>query len=104
MIFLTEVQMHELNKIVIPKIKAEWEDLAYCMRYEPKDVESFRADSQDVKQRCKKLLFNWITTDHGPKPKNYQTLLNHIEEVDDLVNESEVIKKELIKGRHEQCS
>ena len=96
--------MHELNKIVIPKIKAEWEDLAYCMRYEPKDVESFRLDSQDVKQRCKKLLFNWITTDHGPKPKNYQTLLNHIEEVDDLVNESEAIKKELIKGRHEQYS
>ena len=71
MIFLTAVQMHELNKIVIPKIMAQWEDLAFCMRYKPKEVESFRADSHDVKQCCKKLLINWITTDHGPKPKLY---------------------------------
>ena len=68
------------------------------MRYKPNKVESFKADSHNVKQCCKKLFINWLTTDHGPKPKNYRTLLNHFEKIDDLVNESEAIKKELIEG------
>ena len=102
MILLTAAQMHELTEIVIPKIMAEWEAVAFCMRYEPNDVEGFRADSQDLKQCCKKLFSNWIATDHGPKPKTYQTLLNHIKEVKDLAVVSDAIKEELIKGRNKQ--
>ena len=98
LILLTEVQMHELNKIVIPKIMANWEDLAYCMRYKPSDVKGFKADSQDLKGCCKKFLLNWITTNHDPQPKTYQALMNYINEVDDLAAASEAIKKELIQG------
>ena len=95
---LSEVQMWELTKYVIPKINANWEELAYCMRYSIEEVEGFRKGSEDLKERCKKLLINWLTTDHVPKPKTYQTLLNHIKEIDDLNTASEVIEKELIKG------
>ena len=102
MILLTEVQMHELTEIVIQKIMAEWEAVAFCMRYEPNDVEGFRADSQDLKQCCKKLFLNWITTDHGPKPKTYQTLLNHFKKVKDLAAVLDTIKEELIQGRNKQ--
>ena len=91
--------MWELIQIVIPKIKAEWEDLAYCMRYKPEDVEAFRKDSRDLEECCKKLLKNWITTNHGPVPKTYQTLLNHVRKVSRLAVVSETIKKELIEGK-----
>ena len=96
--------MYELIEIVIPKIKAEWETLAYSMRYQPSDVKGFRGDSQDFQQCCKELFINWITTDHGPKPKTYQTLLNHIKKIENLLAVSESIKKELIQGRYKEYS
>ena len=45
--YILEAQMWELTQIVIPKIKAEWESLAYCMRYNPQEVNGFKKDSQD---------------------------------------------------------
>ena len=102
MILLTATKMYELTEIVAPKIMGKWEQLAYCMRYEPGEVETFKRDSNDPKECCMKLFSNWMTTDHGPTPKTYQTLLNHIEKVNDLAAASEAIKRKLIKGRDEQ--
>ena len=79
-----------------------WETLAYCMRYEPSDVKGFRANSQDLQQSCTELFINWITTDHGPKPKTYQTLLNHIKKVKNLAAALDTITEELIQGRDNQ--
>ena len=95
----SDAEMWELTDIVIPKIEAEWENLAYCMRYRPEKVESFRKDSQDLKECCKKLFVDWLTTGHGPTPKTYQTLLKHIKKVSALKAASEAIKEELIAGK-----
>ena len=99
MVLLTVAQMHELIEVVAPKIMGKWEQLAYCMRYEPEEVEAFKKDTNDLRECCMKLFSNWLTTDHYPTPKTYQTLLNHIEKVKDLAATSEAIKKELTKGR-----
>ena len=93
--------MWELTKIVVPKVMAEWESLAFCMRYRPEEVKAFKRDTQDVKERCKNLFDNWLTTAHGPKPKTYRTLLNCIKKINKLTSVSEVIEKELIKGKDE---
>lgn len=98
MALFTEAQMHELNEIVAPKIMAKWESLAYCMRYKPLEVEAFRKYSQDLKERCMQMFSDWLTTSHGPTPKTYQTLLNHIKKIKDLASASEAIEKELIQG------
>ena len=90
--------MFELTKIVIPKTKAEWESLAYCMRYTPEKVNGFRKDSQNCDECCRHLFANWISTSHGPKPKTYHTLLKHIKKIDNLTAASEAIQKELIEG------
>ena len=90
--------MWELTEIVIPKIKAEWESLAYCMRYTTQEVKGFKKDSQDSSECCKNLLDNWISTGHGPKPKTYQTLLKHIKKINNLTAASEAVEKELIEG------
>ena len=91
--------MHELNKIVIPKIKAFWKDLAYAMRYEIEDVDGFDKDGRDLKECCEKLLSNWLKTDHAPKPKTYQILLKYIKKVDDHIATSEKIEEEVVKGK-----
>ena len=95
---IAEPQMFELTKIVIPKIKFEWEYLAYSMRYTTQEVKDFKVDSQDSSECCKNLFDNWISTGHGPKPKTYQTLLNYIKKIDNLTSASEAVEKELIKG------
>ena len=69
MVFLTEPQMFELSEYVIPKVVNKSEDLAFCMRYKPREVEAFRKDSQNAKQCCKKLFINWLESSHGPVPK-----------------------------------
>ena len=90
--------MWKLIKIVIPKVMAEWRNLAFCMTYDIGEVNAFSKDSQDVQECCGKLFENWLSTSHRPVPKTYKTLLNHIKEVDKLSGAYEEIEKELIKG------
>ena len=91
--------MWKLIKIIIPKVTAEWEDLAFCMMYEVEEVNSFKKGSNgDPEQCCRKLFENWLATSHAPVPKTYTTLLNHIKQVEKLTAASEKIEKELIKG------
>ena len=96
--------MHELTEIVVPNVMAKWERLAYCMRYKPRDVETFRKDSRDSEECCMRLFTNWLESAHGPTPKTYQTLLNHIKKIDDLIAASEEIERRLIKGKTKQAA
>ena len=96
--------MWELTKIVIPKIKAHWEGLAYCMGYSIGEVEEFDKEGKgDLHECCEKLFINWLTTSHGTKPKTYQTLLDHLKKID-LTAASEAIEKELTKGTRQTCT
>ena len=91
--------MYELIKIVIPKIMTHWRELAFAMRYDIQDVNGFDKNGRDLKDRCEKLLTNWLTTDHGPTPKTYQTLLKYIKKDDELTSASKEIERALIKGK-----
>ena len=99
MILLTEVEMYELVEIVAPYVMDKWKRLAYRMRYTPGEVEAFRRDSQDINQCCIKLFSDWITTDHGPVPKTYQTLLSYIKRIKDFAAASVEIERNLMKGK-----
>ena len=91
--------MFELIEIVALKMMAEWESLAYCMRYTAAEVAAFKKDAKDLKECCRNLFHNWLTTSHGPKPKTYQTLLKHIKKIKNLTAASEAIETELIEGK-----
>ena len=91
--------MWELTKIIIPKIKAHWKELAYCMRYSIGEVEAFDKEGKNnLHECCEKLFVNWLTTSHGPEPKTYETLLNHIKKIDILTAEVEGIEQKLTEG------
>ena len=92
--------MWELITIVIPKIKAKWQDVAYCMRYEVLEVDAIATESHDFKECCMKLFTNWLKTSHPPTPKTWQTLLDRLECVDELTAVVEQIEKELISSEH----
>ena len=97
--------MWELIKIVIPKIKGHWKELAYCMRYSIGEVEVFDKEGKsNLQECCEKMFIKWLTTSHGPEPKTYETLLYHIKKIDSLIAESEAIEKELTKGKGKQLN
>ena len=91
--------MREVTRIIIPKVKAQWKELAYCMMYSVGDVDGFDTEGRNLTECCNKLFSNWLTTNHGPTPKTYQTLLKYIKDVDYLTSASEEIEEELIKGK-----
>ena len=76
--------MADINKIVIPRIKAEWEDVAYALCYDIPTVKAIKGNNQDPKKCCKELFVDWLSTDRGAGPKTWSTLIEKLKEVEDL--------------------
>ena len=76
---------------------AEWKKVAYSMKFDLHIIGAIEKDSHNVNECCDKLFTNWLTTNNGPSPKTWKTLLVKIKEVDDLARASEEIEKELLK-------
>ena len=80
-----EPDMWRLIKTVIPKIKAEWENVAYSMGYDLGTVDAIDKECNGKLDRCcQKLFSDWLATDHGCTPKTWQKLLERIGDVDNL--------------------
>ena len=90
--------MKILNRIVIPKIRAEWESVAYSMDYDSYTVSAIEKESRNLQDCCQKLFKDWLTTSNGSSPKTWKTLLKCIEDVEELTAAVEKIKAELVKG------
>ena len=91
--------MRKLKKLVIPEVKAHWEDLAYSMDYETAEINAIKRDGKDVSEQCTKLFEDWLATNHGCTPKTWQKLLERIKEVPKLYAAEERIKKNLLGGK-----
>ena len=91
--------MFELIKFVIPRIAAEWEDVAFCLHYNITTVEGIRQKYRDDPKRCCRELFkDWLSTHNGIAPKTWSTLLREIKEVDGLQSAVEGIQNDLSKS------
>ena len=84
-------------KIVIPKVKPYWVELAYSMGYGIYQVEGFEGGYRSLTMQCRELFEDWLSTDNGCTPKTWQTLFHRIEQVDDLSVAAEEIKRQLIE-------
>jgi len=91
----SEPDMWNVIKIVIPKVKASWEDVAYSMGYDVYFVKATREGFNSLEKRCRQVFTDWLMTSHGPAPKTWHTLLSKLKDVDDLTAAVESIEKEL---------
>ena len=87
--------MRDIIKIVIPKIKAEWRSVGYCLGFEYYIINGIERDNADIRARCEKLIETWLNTSHGCDPKVWKTLINRIKEVEDLIAVTEKIEIDL---------
>ena len=93
-----EAKMRELNKIVIPKVSANWVDVAYALGYEIHTVKSIRDNHNGSARKCCRELFeDWLTTSNGARPKTWQTLLDCLKDVEELASATKDITDNLIQ-------
>ena len=91
-----EPEMADLLDIVIPLIKAEWEDVAYSLQYGIHTVDAIgEKHKNDPHKCCRELLKDWLKSDHGVSPKNWYMLLTIIGKKSNLTAVKEEIIKEL---------
>ena len=91
-------KMHQLNKIVVPNVSADWKDVAYALGYDVQTVRCItNTHNGNSTKCCKELFHDWLMTSHGNEPKTWQTLLNALKEVEQLVTVTKQITKELIE-------
>ena len=89
--------MPDINKIVIPRIQAEWEDVAYALCYKITKVKDIRTKFKNSKKCCQILFEDWLSTDCGARPKTWSTLVNKLSTVKDLIAARNEIMNELEK-------
>ena len=89
--------MADINKIVIPRIQAEWQNVAYALCYRIAEVKAIRTDNKTSKMCCLELFEDWLSTNHGVGPKTWSTLLDKLNEVKDLTVARNEIMSELEK-------
>jgi len=90
--------MGDLNEIVIPRIQAEWENVAFALRYKIAMVKTIREKyHEDPRKCCSGLLQDWLTSGNGNSPKTWRTLLNALKRMNELTSAVEEIETELGK-------
>ena len=93
-----EPAMIQINKLVIPKVFQEWEDVAYGLEYNISTVNAIRCKhNENPKKCCRELFEDWLSTNNGSKPKTWQTLLHRLEEIKELYSVTGNIRKQLIQ-------
>jgi len=87
--------MRDLNRFVVPRIKAYWREVAYALHYKKYTLDDI--ENKDRDRACTVFFENWLSTDNGKSagPKTWSTLLDAIKEIKDLTSVREEILKDL---------
>jgi len=90
--------MWPLKKFVIPKIAADWRDVAHCLNFEISTIRIIEhKHTNNCVKYCEELLQNWLTTNYGKAPKTWTTLLESLHEIDQLAAAVSDLEKELME-------
>jgi len=90
--------MHDLTKIVIPKIMNKWEYIAEACRYDLAAIDAIKQKERNNPEKCCLAFFrDWLTTNCGAEagPKVWSTLLDIIKEVEISADTIEDIAEEV---------
>ena len=96
--------MHDLNRIVIPKVLPVWESVAYALCYDIPTVRLIKSKHNDNPTKCCRELFeDWLVTSNGATPKTWGTLLDKLKQINNLTRATKQIREELIQKDLQAC-
>ena len=95
---MTEPQMWQIKRYVIPKIMDHWEDVAlHSLCYDDSMVTMIKINcASDPERCCNELFKDWVSTENGISPKIWEILLMQLNEVKEFTPKVEEITKMLI--------
>ena len=89
-VLTTFPDMWPIISIIIPKIKAKWNYVAFSMGYKHPAVNAFQRDAHNnCEDACYNFLSDWLQTSNGVTPKTWCKLLDRIKAIDCLRAEAE---------------
>ena len=90
--------MHQVMKVVVPKIAAHWKTVAFNLHYDVMRVRIIQEQSRDDPEQCScELFMYWLQSSEGLGPRSWETLLSVLKEIPTLTAVSESIERELIE-------
>ena len=79
--------MHDLTKIVVPKIMHKWEYIAAALHYDLPVIEAIKIKKHyDPRECCREFFRDWLLTNNGARagPKVWSTLFDALNDVDNI--------------------
>ena len=90
--------MHQVVKIVVPRIAGHWKEVAYNLHYDVTRVRIIQERCRDDPEQCTcELFMYWLLSSEGLGPRSWETLLSALKQMPNLKAVSESIEKELIE-------
>ena len=88
--------MKHLINIVVPRVAAHWNNVAYNLDFSIPTVKIIsKKFPNDPVSCCEELLEQWLSSSEGTQPKTWSTLLMSLKHMDHLRAAVEEIEKEL---------
>ena len=66
---------------VVEQVQADWDDLAYALRFQSATVKAIKKDADDVKERCTDVLSRWLAGEGERGPRTWATLLEALKDM-----------------------
>ena len=88
--------MKQLLTIVVPRISAEWVEVAHHLEFSISKIMTIQKKYRyNPNECCYHLLEEWIGTNQGVSPKNWVTLLSAIRKDENILALCDMIEKQL---------
>ena len=88
--------MKHLVNIVLPRIAADWKIVAFNLGFQNSAIRIIQQRERDDPECCcREMLADWVTTDHGVRPKTWSTLLCALKKIEKLTNACKEIEQKL---------
>ena len=89
--------MKQLIDKVIPRVAAQWKELAFMLCFDIPKVNIIELKGKsDPKTCCREVLCDWLSSNYGKEPKNWKTLLTALKEIKKLASVTNEIEKDLL--------
>ena len=87
--------MKHLNKYVIPKIAADWKQVADSLEFDIHIIRIIEKKFRNNLESCDEMMRDWLSTDVGIKPKVWSILIAALKDIKQLTAVVEEIEQDI---------
>ena len=85
-------------KLVVPKVAAHWQMIAYFMEFETSRVNIIEEKcSKNPEKCCREVFIHWLDSKEGISPKTWEVLLKTLSDITELTAVAEQIEIDIEK-------